>query len=148
MWDLSFLTRDRTCIPCIGRWILYHWTTREVPAFLLLNSMSWNPFINKYRFLPLFLMTAYYSIWMYHNLFNSSCIDGYSDCPTFENYKIFIKKFQVACYYSVDWNFAGTISRWPVIFSKVLCPPRSPPESYFRLVGWLNVLPMAYAERS
>ena len=21
--------RDRTCISCIGRWILYHWTTRE-----------------------------------------------------------------------------------------------------------------------
>ena len=23
-------TRDRTCIPCIGRWILKQWTTREV----------------------------------------------------------------------------------------------------------------------
>ena len=23
-------TRDRTCIPCIGRWILNQWTTREV----------------------------------------------------------------------------------------------------------------------
>ena len=29
-WDLSSLTRDRTCIPCIGMQILYHWTTREV----------------------------------------------------------------------------------------------------------------------
>ena len=27
MWDLSSLTRDRTCIPCVGRRILYHWTT-------------------------------------------------------------------------------------------------------------------------
>ena len=24
MWDLSTLTRDRTCIPCIGRWSLNH----------------------------------------------------------------------------------------------------------------------------
>ena len=32
MWDLSSLTRDQTCLPCIGRQILYHWTTREVPV--------------------------------------------------------------------------------------------------------------------
>ena len=30
MWDLCSPTRDRTRIPCIGRWILCHWTTREV----------------------------------------------------------------------------------------------------------------------
>ena len=30
MWDLSSLTRDRTHILCIARWILNHWTTREV----------------------------------------------------------------------------------------------------------------------
>ena len=23
-------TRDQTCVPCIGRWILHRWTTREV----------------------------------------------------------------------------------------------------------------------
>ena len=33
-WDLSSLTRDRTRLPCILRWILYHWTTREVPVAL------------------------------------------------------------------------------------------------------------------
>ena len=32
MWDLSTLTRDRTDIPHIGRWILNQWTTREVPT--------------------------------------------------------------------------------------------------------------------
>ena len=31
MWDLSSLTRNRTCVPCIERQILNHWTTREVP---------------------------------------------------------------------------------------------------------------------
>ena len=27
---VSSWTRGRTCVPCIGRWILYHWTTKEV----------------------------------------------------------------------------------------------------------------------
>ena len=27
----SSWTRDRTCVPCIGRQILCHWATREVP---------------------------------------------------------------------------------------------------------------------
>ena len=32
-WDVeSFWTKDWTYIPCIGRWILNHWTTREAPA--------------------------------------------------------------------------------------------------------------------
>ena len=30
MWDLSSWTRDQTCVPCIGRGIPKHWTTREV----------------------------------------------------------------------------------------------------------------------
>ena len=35
MWDLSTLTRDRTCVPCIARWILNHQITREVPNISL-----------------------------------------------------------------------------------------------------------------
>ena len=37
MESLSFPTRDQTRIPCIARWILNHWTTREVPEPLFLN---------------------------------------------------------------------------------------------------------------
>ena len=35
-------TRDGTCIPCTGRQILNHWTTREIPdiAFLLQGNMG------------------------------------------------------------------------------------------------------------
>ena len=33
-WDLNSSTKDRTCIPCIGRLILNHWTTREVPKII------------------------------------------------------------------------------------------------------------------
>ena len=36
LWDLSSLTRDQTCVPCIGRQILNHWTSRDVPQLLLL----------------------------------------------------------------------------------------------------------------
>ena len=36
-WDLSSHTRSWTCVPCTGRWILNHWTTRKVQviAYLL-----------------------------------------------------------------------------------------------------------------
>ena len=30
-WDLSSWTEDGGCVPCVGRQILNHWTTREVP---------------------------------------------------------------------------------------------------------------------
>ena len=32
--------RDQTRVPCIGRWILYHWTTREVQRGLCLRSWA------------------------------------------------------------------------------------------------------------
>ena len=38
MWDLSSLTRDQTRVPFIVRRILYHWTTREVPAHYILKQ--------------------------------------------------------------------------------------------------------------
>ena len=31
MWDLCSLTQDWTRIPCIARWIVNHWTTKEAP---------------------------------------------------------------------------------------------------------------------
>ena len=33
LWGLSSQTRDQTCISCISRWMLNHWTTREVPEW-------------------------------------------------------------------------------------------------------------------
>ena len=35
---LSFPTRDRTCTPCVGRQVLNHWTSREVPQSHNLQS--------------------------------------------------------------------------------------------------------------
>ena len=31
VWELRSLTRDRTHVPCIGRWLLQHWATKKVP---------------------------------------------------------------------------------------------------------------------
>ena len=39
MWDLSSLIRDQTRDPWIVRWILYHWTTREVPGTILFKGL-------------------------------------------------------------------------------------------------------------
>ena len=44
MWDLSSPIRDWTCIPCTGRQILNHWTTREVPCIVLMVD-----FIERFR---------------------------------------------------------------------------------------------------
>ena len=38
MWDLSSQTRNWTPIPCIGRWILNHWTAREVLVMCCFKS--------------------------------------------------------------------------------------------------------------
>ena len=38
--DLSSPTRDQTCVPCIGRWILNYWTTKEVPLIVVLICIS------------------------------------------------------------------------------------------------------------
>ena len=40
MRDLISLTKDQTCTPCIGRWNLNHWTTREVSSSLFLLPKS------------------------------------------------------------------------------------------------------------
>ena len=41
MWDLSSLTRDRTCIPCIARWILNHWDHQGCPGAILCVGFRW-----------------------------------------------------------------------------------------------------------
>ena len=50
MWDLSSPTRDQICIPCIGRWILNHWPTGEVPEILTLITPSQTLFPNRVPF--------------------------------------------------------------------------------------------------
>ena len=35
---LHSLTRDRTHVPCFARWILNHWTTRDVPTIICVDA--------------------------------------------------------------------------------------------------------------
>ena len=35
-------TRDGTCVPCIGRWILIHCTNRKVPYFILAAHLGYD----------------------------------------------------------------------------------------------------------
>ena len=57
-WDLSSPTRDRTHVPCTGRRILNHWTTREVPHMICFEfnsqiaSGNWGWVANSNAFLP------------------------------------------------------------------------------------------------
>ena len=37
----SSQTGDLTCVPCIGKWILNHWTTREAPHRVFLTPAVW-----------------------------------------------------------------------------------------------------------
>ena len=39
-WDLSSLTSNQTCAPCIGRWSLNQWTTREGPPSPFRHAVS------------------------------------------------------------------------------------------------------------
>ena len=38
-WHVQ-LSQDQTCVPCSGRWILNHWTTREVLNSDLTQSVT------------------------------------------------------------------------------------------------------------
>ena len=63
MWDLSSLTRDQTCTPCIGRRSLNHWTTREVPRFLFIVCYVMMIFFLSEEILQLQGMLLLSSVW-------------------------------------------------------------------------------------
>ena len=39
-WNLNSPTRDQTCTPCIGRWGLNTWATREIPKIPCIKRTS------------------------------------------------------------------------------------------------------------
>ena len=61
----SSQTREQSCVPCIGRQILNHWTTREVQTPLLLThlsapsprcSLSWAAWLSTFEITSVWLM--------------------------------------------------------------------------------------------
>ena len=49
MWDLSSPTRGWTHDPCIGRWSLNHWTTREVPGIFFFLWLCFSLLVGRRR---------------------------------------------------------------------------------------------------
>ena len=58
IWDLSSLTRDRTCIPCIMRQILNHWMAREVPHICFLKDLNWQIWASQWTCLSLSFLAS------------------------------------------------------------------------------------------
>ena len=49
----SSQTRGWTRVPCFGRWVLHHWTTREVPALLTVReTLHWAKTVTTSKCLP------------------------------------------------------------------------------------------------
>ena len=61
---VSFQARDQTCVPCIGRWILNHWTIREVQI--------------KANFFFFFFLTVPYGVQDPSSLTRGQTCDSYS----------------------------------------------------------------------
>ena len=55
---LSTQTRDRTRVPCIGRKIPNHWTTREAPQFSFFVCVFKNAHNIKFTLLAIFKYTV------------------------------------------------------------------------------------------
>ena len=76
MWDLSSLIMDRACVSCIGRWILNHSTTRDVPVFsLFFFSYTHTPDLNQQHCLPKIL----------GHVMATCCCSVSQSCPTLCN---------------------------------------------------------------
>ena len=58
-WDLSYPTRGQIGILCVARWILTHWTTREVPSPILFFFLKAEAF---YLFIYLWLCWVFVSV--------------------------------------------------------------------------------------
>ena len=50
--DLSSLTRDQTYVPCIGRWVLTCWTSKEVPPLVLFEWLGFTSWIQPCLWFP------------------------------------------------------------------------------------------------
>ena len=50
--DLSSLTRDQTYVPCIGRWVLNCWTSKEVPPLVLFEWLGFTSWIQPCLWFP------------------------------------------------------------------------------------------------
>ena len=70
-----FLPRDRTCLSCVGRWILYHWATREAIIIIENKDDNYTNIVSSVRLTshwvwePLWKKTIQFSeLWGFRNI--------------------------------------------------------------------------------
>ena len=72
MWDLRFWTKDQTHVPCIGRWIFNHRTTKKFPVWenLYLAFISEGQVCQvKYSWLAdFFALFCFIEIWLVYSV--------------------------------------------------------------------------------
>ena len=72
-WHLeSSWIRDLICVSCIGRQILYHWTTREAPqlSFKCIEIRKLRTYQHRYHFYSsLFILFMWIHIFIWHHFF-------------------------------------------------------------------------------
>ena len=64
VWHVgSSRARDRTHVPCIGRWIPNHCVTREAPGIVfLISNSTWNFYQNKCNLYPSIQFTHFFLV--------------------------------------------------------------------------------------
>ena len=60
MLDLSTLTRDKACVPCIWKQSLNHWTTRKVPNYPLLSLIN---YVQRTSEAPTWSRPGFHGVW-------------------------------------------------------------------------------------
>ena len=111
----SSWTRDQIGVPCTGRWILNHWTTREVPSLLFKNK-------NLFIYLTVFSLSwgMWCLCWVTWNL-SLQCIDS-------QEGSMGLHESSMACEILIPW--AGIKRKSPSLQGRFLTtgPPRKSPQ--------------------
>ena len=103
--NLSSQTKDQSCVPCIRRWILNHWTAREVPYLAVL---SWD---SKF-FLSLDLNLR--NINLRNIILLGSQVSWHLDR------KYISLPGSPACQLHISWDFSASIIIWAIPYNKSL----------------------------
>ena len=79
MWDLSSPTRDWTQVPCFGRQIINHWTTKEVPGLVFWQE-HFRPWITETPFTTLWKVgkNTWYGLVLWIVQYRTSWVSMYS----------------------------------------------------------------------
>ena len=141
--ERSSKTRDWTRVPCIGRRILNHWTTREVPRSVLDKSVPGKKkqknFLKRiqqmvwlYYLFQIFAFPRYY-VYPLESPFPASCLEGgQTCCPLRSGFTVWLS---FSCeMYTVVWTDVLRAQAWALCFFCHKIRIMAPPSLYHRRV--------------